>query len=282
MSRLDSILELIKSSRLRANFENEVKFDKIRRPKGAAYECAKNWLPLLLNPCHGLSWSVMALNSDLLVMERFGEKKGEQSVSMRRRFLRATVQHHLKSCCVGKGNHVSVERFFHDKEGSLEADSYFDWHGIDWMAKRLPSVAFAKERIEFVDSDHQKEEKFHKASHLIQLSDVLLGAVQHVHQDWQAIHHPMKDPTNRVCPAKDDIGMRVHPILERMCCPDQRKNVKSRYGHVGRCQISFFPRKKQALDDVGDGLLSNIQSIHRNETLLLAQRLTGQGDLFAE
>jgi hypothetical protein len=280
MDHFEGIYNFIQDSRKLASFENEVKFDKIQKSKGATYECAKHWLPILLNPSHALSWSVIALNTGLLSMERFGEKKGVQSVSMRRRFLRAMVQHHLKSCYVGKGREVVVQRFFHDNEGSLEADSFFDWHGINWMERNVPLVTFSKDKIEFVDSDHRIETRYKKASHLVQLSDVLLGAVQHAHLDWQAVYHPKKDPKKRICSAKDELGMRLHPMLERMCCPDQRKNVNSRYGYVGRCQIGFFPGKEVTLDGLREELLSESQSIHRDEPLMLAERLTGQGDLF--
>ena len=267
MSNWDYLYRKLKASRDSTGFQREIKFHKIKRARNERSRCVYSWLPLLIEKDHGVRWSVVGINTSMLQLERFGDFKSEQQVSLQRRFLRATVRHHLKTCYRTQGKQVHVVRFFHDTEGRLEADPYFQWHAINWLQTHEQGISFAEANIRFIHSDHEKETKFKRASHAVQLCDVLIGAIQHAHLDTQLIHHPNWDVTKRKFPERDRLAELFHPLLAPMLDPKKAQNVNSRYGYVGRCNLAFFPSRALSAAEFEDPFTRAQSTFYRAEPL---------------
>jgi hypothetical protein len=83
-------------------------------------------------------------------------------------------------------------------------------------------------RLEFLDSDHEVSQSY-RDSNFVQLIDVLLGAT--------------RDCLDATTIKRHRIRVAEHwlPLMERLTDDARRRNRRSSYGYVGRCNVSFFP-----------------------------------------
>jgi hypothetical protein len=96
------------------------------------------------------------------------------------------------------------------------------------------AIEFATQEVTFVDSDHTQEARYPQASHFIQMADLATGAFR------QCLEAPSTQS------AKAALGRQCAPLLIRITDPKLAKNPNSRYDHLGRVAVSFWPNATAA------------------------------------
>jgi len=252
---------LIENVRKNANnYQGELHFKRITNNQKA--NVAKNILNLVLhdnNKC--FHFYVLGLFLDNLIKPAFGDTGNIQEKRIYNRFFRSAVAYTLRSYFPNQN--VEVVEIFHDRT-NLETDEYFDWHTIWRLSESYDNIHFLNSRIEFIESDHRKENKFPVHNHFIQILDLILGS-------------------SRMCldftsDNKYQINVAVHflPMMERLVDSKRRLNINSRYRYYKRCSISFFPSKKLKLKDLQDKWERLSSGFFYNRSLLLKEKIGGQ------
>lgn len=259
---VNEALARLNLDRVEVNYDYELKWQGMRSRRlhakpGAKEKLARAWLTRLVNEHDLWRFSITGIDTSRLVMSTFGEGKGEQITNSYRRFYRSTLKRHV-STLHHLSDEVIIERCFHDEEGRLEADAWFATHPIAVVGAR-DTVTFKEDQIRFVASCHKKEQKSPKASHFIQLVDVLGGASRYVLEAVGRNH------------ARDYIVQPFTPLLERINDPKRVRNVKSSYRHVGRASISYFPSRELTEDDLEDEFLRAQSSFYIGRPLKLIE-----------
>jgi len=202
----------------------------------------------------------------MLVLEAFGQGIGNQRANLYRRFYRANLSHHIAS--LSRANdEVEVLKTYHDKEGRLECDEWFKFHPNHRIAQERANVKFVCQEVTFVDSDHSREQTHCKASHFIQLCDVLAGATRYAIE----AHNPSE--------ARDKAIKPFLPLLERINDPKKCSNINSRYKHVGRANVSYFPSRRLEPDELENPFLRASSTFFKGRPLILQSRQGGQAEL---
>jgi hypothetical protein len=119
--------------------------------------------------------------------------------------------------------------------------------------------------VVFVASDPNKEADYPKASHYIQVCDALVGAVRRCHE---AVSE---------CPGRLAVAETLLPLVERINCSRRCRNKKSRYGHVGRCSLSFFPSHGMSMEELLDPDHLRVSRFYRDRPLVMAAKQSRQG-----
>jgi hypothetical protein len=207
--------------------DSEMHFNKLRGHGGKA-ALAQKWLSYALYGQHVFYWHVLGINTDRLDWDAFGTTKSEQKTAIYTRFVRTALAYSLKHCF---GEPVEVTRMYHDN-GPLEHHPYFDWHSLWRVQQEHPGIKVRTTAVTFVDSDHRKEPDWPDASNFVQLTDLILGSVR-----------LCLDATSQK-PEVSRLANAMAPLLDRIMDPKKRYNPNSRYRHVGRCSVSFFPTEK--------------------------------------
>lgn len=261
-SRIGGALDRLLAERNRVGYHRELHYSDLKR-RGEKVELAKAWLNLLMEDPQTWHFGIVGFDMSRLCLSAFGERNGEQFANSYRRFLRSALAFHLKTAHCRKGP-AEVVAIYHDRNGQLEADPYFDWHAIRWLGVREDKLSFRRDRIIFVDSNHLAAEGHPKASHFIQLVDVLLGATRHV------IERPT---SNR---GKDEVAQHFLPLVERLNHRQDWCNPNGRYRHYPRCQLSYFPRRQLTPADLHDLAARVSSGFYRGRVLRLTQMRSGQ------
>lgn len=214
----------------------DVRGDNLR--PGAKEALATRWLTRVVTEPDVWRFAVFGVDTSKIRTEMFGTTPGEQIKNSYRRFFRATLKYmvRLSNADVQK---VHIVKAYHDQEGNLESDGWFSWHALHSVGQQTDVVVECRE-VCFVNSCHAKELRHSKASHFIQLSDIIVGATRYIFED-------VGSGRNR-----DRAAAPLIPLIERLTCPKRSHNRNSRYQHVGRVNVSFFPRTSVSARDWED------------------------------
>jgi hypothetical protein len=234
---------------------------------GKKEQLATKWLSRLVQEDDVWRFSVLGIDTSKMVMTRFGVGKGDQIANAYRRFYRANLKHHVGQLHRSHEG-VNVIKTYHDEEGRLEADDWFSHHPQRVLQAEKETVCFLDSSVTFVNSCHRKETKHPKASHFVQLCDLLLGATRYVFEDVGS--HL----------ARDRVANQITPLLERLNSSQDYKNVNSKYKHVGRASLGFFPSHKLSEESLDDEFARGQSSFFRDRAMLQHRRVTGQESLF--
>ena len=228
-------------------------------------ELAVRWLDRLVNEHDFWRFSILGIDTERLNMSMFGDKRGDQIANAYRRFYRANLKNH-----VGQLHHehegVEIVKTYHDKEGRLEIDDWFSWHPQQVVAERS-TVMFREGAVTYVDSCHKKEPTHKKASHFIQLCDVLIGATRYLFEDYA--------PND----ARDRVVQHIHPLVTRLNSSNHFLNKNSRYKHVGRASMAFFPSRPLTESELTDPFARSRSTFFRDRQMLQQIRSSGQQGL---
>jgi len=252
--------------RKQANYPREVHFIELRNRSDANVHnektlLAKYWTEHVVHDVRKtFHFHLLGLSLDHLQNLAFGTAR-EQRRNIYNRFFRASVKGMLKYFF---GDQVTVTNLFHDQENFLEQADLFDWHAIWRIEQEAFEITFLTSNVVFVDSDHRKEQGHPAGSHFVQLCDVLLGGLTQY-----------LDATT----TKDgccEIAEVLLPLAERLVDPQQARNPHTRYSHMRRVSMSFFPSKTLSQKELEDPYLRAQSGFHITRRLLFKEKRSGQ------
>jgi hypothetical protein len=258
-----AVVDLLQEDRRAAGYERELHFQKVKRAPKVAL--AKRWLDRLMYRSEPrIAFHVFGVNHDRLLVDAFGETGAEARTVIYTRFFRTAVAYAVRRYYPGQ---VIVTDVVHDR-AEVEHHDIFDWHAL-WRMNSDHDITFGGRRVRFVDSDHAAPGNNPVDSHLVQLADLLAGATRTC----------LDIPTTN--PHKLSVAEHFLPLVVRLCDSRAAGNPNSRYGHLGRCGMSFFPRAELTLDQLDDPHARFMSGIYTDRTPGLLTRENGQLGLFA-
>jgi hypothetical protein len=264
-NHFENALDTLNTYRERARYDGEVHFQRMRSRQKA--DLGKLWLKEVMHDRQKrFHFYVLGLRLDYLQRHAFGSSSDKQLSAIYNRFFRSTVAY-LLSSYFGRDRKIVVSSVFHD-ETEMKYDRLFDWHTIWRVGKTYENVVFDNPQIEFIHSDHREESNYADHSHFIQLIDLILGATK------QCLDMTSNNPY------KIEVAAEFFPLIERLCNEVSRRNKKSRYAHVNRCTVSFFPRNHLTVSELEKPWLRARSGFFCNRRMLLRSHLTGQRGLF--
>lgn len=268
LERLSEALSRLQCDRDDIGYQHEISWSDISKPgKNASpkekEQLATRWLKRAVEEHDVWRFSVLGLDTSKMVMSHFGDRPGEQMTNAYRRFFRANLKLHVSTLHKGIDG-VHVMKTYHDEEGNLENDPYFAWHPQKVVGAR-ETVVF-KEDVRFVNSCHVKEKSHPKASHFVQLCDLIIGATRYAFEDIGSNL------------ARDRAVAPLTPLLERMTSPNSG-NTNSRYQHVGRVNLGFFPSQVLQEHELDDSFARSQSTFYRCRPMVQVERVSGQGKL---
>ena len=191
------------------------------------YFIADRWLDFFLNDTTQTYFYIFGIDLLNLDYSTFGESKGNDKFNtIYNRLFRTAIKKSIKTY-FSKYKSIIVKNIFHDNS-DLENHKYFPWHCIYKLDKDDEKLFFSCDKIDFIDSDHNKSKNLR--SNLIQYIDLLLGL------SFNALHFSSRDDN------KVKLTERYLPVLERIM--KEPRNINSRYKHYNRLGIDFFPKHK--------------------------------------
>jgi hypothetical protein len=265
-NEFENSLNALQSCREQSGYNGEVHFKRMHSRQKA--DVGKLWLKEVMHDSQKrFHFYVLGLRLDYLQWLAFGPTSTSQLAAIYNRFFRASVAYVLRSY-FGALNKIVVSCIFHD-DSEMKHDRLFDWHTIWRVGKSYGNVVFENPQIEFINSDHRKEPNYPDHSHLIQLTDLVVGATK------QCLDMTSNNPY------KIEVAGHFLPLVDRLCDEMRRGNRNSRYEHAHRCTVSFFPRNKLSLQELEDQWLRVRSGFFCNRRMLLKDHLTGQRGLFS-
>lgn len=262
----DYILEL----RTKYNFYGEIKFTGInKKGTGTTLDIISDLLRFIYTESTSkdepsLFFSITGIDRYKIDYSFFGDddKPSGKYANIYNRFFRSSLDGAI-SYFFNQRSCDEISHILHDSEGNLEHHGYFDWHVISKMSSKHDHIKFSSEKVTFINSDHKKEEKWHKCSHLIQVVDILIGAVTH------CIHFE-----NKKNKGKDKASEIILPLVNEILNPKPR--FEEEHYTYRRYSISHFPKNK--ITDFDGTAYSG--EFYRLKTLKLIEGLSPQKDLF--
>lgn len=255
--------------RQNVDYFHELKFGEIGQ-SGQKLELAKLWLSeILKDRDKKIYFKILGLDSQLFDENLFGEgsiKKGSNYANLYNRFFRTNVL--SIKYFFNEYEEILVDRIFHDTEGNLENHALFSWHCIWKIDDEDKKIKNKYDQVVFVNSNHAEEKQHPKVSQIIQLSDILVGAVSHC-LDFEKPKHK----------GRNEIGELIYPLLKRILT--KPKNVNSSFNYYRKYDVSFFPKS------VPKEFENLKQYLHKDRPLLISSyvnrienRKTGQQELW--
>jgi hypothetical protein len=259
-------LDRLEQGRAAGGYWGEIHFVELKSScealHGAKTAVARQWVDTVLGDEEKVfHFHLLGLNLSNLQPSAFG-RGARRRRNIYNRFFRSAVAYTLKAF-FGSGRPIRVSQIFHDKD-EMEADDLFDWHTIWKISSAEDGIAFDTERIYFVDSDHEKEPELPQESHFIQLADVLTGGIS------QCL-----DATSTRA-GSCEVARCLLPLIERLTDRKRVSNRNSRFRHVGRLSLAFFPSKKLSASELEDPIQRARSGFYIERPLLLQQRTSGQ------
>lgn len=228
-SKKEIILKKINSIRKDIWYSNELHFTWLKNLPWLWKEnkktlLAEKYIDLILEDKDKkyFYFDILWINLENLDLTYFWNDKWWHYCNIYNRFFRTIVTRSINSYFDWKN--VIIDNIFHDNENSLIWHQYFDWHllyKLNWTINW---------KINFIDSNHNKESLYPNESHFIQIIDLLLWAMR------QLYDNPNK---KRWCKY---IWDKIKPLIERM--RDKPWNYNSKYWYIKKYNISFFPNSK--------------------------------------
>ncbi len=270
-SKYLAALKALNADRIAANYPREVHFTNLKNRSDARHHgqktlLTKKWVQrFLTNDDRCFYFFLQGINLSNLHQQSFG-RSGQQKDNIYNRFFRASIHYMLKAF-FGNFRQVVVTEFFHDNS-KLSNHKYFDWHTIWRIENREPQITFQHRKIQFIDSDHNKEMQHPDDSHLMQLCDVLLGGFRLC----------LDNQTGKE--GCVEIANDLLRLAERLTDPAKVRNVNSRYQYVHRVKLSFFPSRALNQEQLTNSFEHASSTYYIQRPQLLIERISGQLSLF--
>lgn len=230
----DELFRCLDEDRSATGYKRELHFREITTRQ--KFDLGSRWLARVRQPgSPRICFHVLGIDKSIINRRVFGDRGREREENMYRRALRMALKYAVKTYF---REDAYVRAIFHDARNA-GVDEYFEWH-TPWKL-RSEGLRVATDEVALVDSDHAISGS-PAASNAIQLIDVVLGATR-----------VCLDATTRK-PYQVKLAYEWLPLVERLTDRRHRWNSKSRYGHVGRCNLSFFPSLPLTADELSDPL----------------------------
>lgn len=215
----------LQQDRQQANYHRELHFQNLKmHPKRRLGEL---WLSRVLYGYNRtFHFHLLGIDTRAVDKRRFGDTPKIQHAQLYARQFRTAISYAVKA--TAQKREPIVQNLFHD-QGDMQSHDVFAWHS-QWRLTQDHGIRFEEPEVTFVDSNHELERSHPKASQFVQLADLATGAFR------QCIDSPSNQRS------KKELGLRVAPLLSRLMDPQQRRNPNSRFDHLGRVSISFWPR----------------------------------------
>jgi hypothetical protein len=208
-----------------ADYDGELHFTDISTDQKA--RVAQQYLThVLYAGAPRIGFHVLGIDQSKLTRSDFGNRRSEQDQNSYVRFLRTNLAYAMKAI-TPPGS--TARRIVHDG-GDLEHLDRFPWHTV-WRLTKDHALPFQVDEVQFSTSDHRSEGADPLFSHMIQLCDLVLGATRVCLDATTGKEHQLR------------LARMWLPLVDRLTDPRQARNRNSRYGHVGRCAVSFFPKQ---------------------------------------
>ncbi len=199
----------------------EVHFNKIRESRSShrQKEISKCWLNFFINDSRLMS-AHLYIDMNKLDISFFGNENVKTNIY--NKFFRTIINYGLK-CFFKSYDAIKIKNIFYDKKGDLERHSFFNNFNFDKLKYETKDNVELLGKIIFVDSDHKIEVNYPNESHLIQLIDLILGAIRQ----------------NIFCVSQD----KLKNGLSRIIRPELNK-LKKEYWCLKYLKVSFFPKNE--------------------------------------
>lgn len=230
-ARVEQALSYLNESRELTGYYEELHFQALKTAQKRLLGQA--WLDhVLFGRERTFYFYLLGIDTSKINKARFGIDSKTQEAQLYARTFRMAITYAVKASAAGR--QAIVDHIFHDR-GDMENHDVFSWHS-QWRMGQDHQLKFRRREVTFVDSDHMAETSFAQASHFIQLADLVTGAFR------QCIEG------TSVQKAKATLGLQARPLLDRLTDPRRRNNPNSRFDHLGRVHVGFWP-KPNAVDD---------------------------------
>jgi hypothetical protein len=255
LESLDTLLGL----KAKHRYTGELKFSKVQDPAGKSRitAVAGDWLRWLIGSPGRAYWYVLGIAKHNLDFRFFGpgnDPRGKYA-NIYNRFFRSAFLAAVNSL-FRAAEHLVVRWVYHDDEGNLQAHEYFPWHLSSAASDNR--ITFEHDRICFVSSNHLKEASHPEASHLVQLADLVVGAVSQCLDDTSTKS------------GKTETAAILMPLLDKVVNPGRSRFFPTWYG------ISFFPSAKITKSQVEDGQALVRDLFFTGRRLKMRERLAKQ------
>ena len=227
INKKDQILNKIIEIRESVQYQNELHFTWLKNASWLWIEnrktlLAEKYIDLILSDKESkfFYFDILWINLENLDLSYFWSDKWKHYCNIYNRFFRTIVTRSINSYFAWKK--VIIDNIYHDNENSLVWHEYFNWHllyKLNWNTNL---------RINFIDSDHNKEQSYKKESHFIQIIDLILWSVKQLYD---------KPNKKKWC---NFIWNKIRPLVERI--RDKPLNRNSSYWYYHKYNISFFPK----------------------------------------
>lgn len=160
---------------------------------------------------------------------------------------------------------LQVERIYHDSNGHLQADPWFDTN-VNRRVTETDGIEFRTDQIDFVSSDHRKESvlRRRRASRMIQIVDLILGTTTD-------IFHVGDKRLGRARAKLSDIAF---PVVHQ-------SETSGTWTDKNRCGFSYSHFPVSGTVDVSNGTSFRNSEFYQRSTVLFRERSSGQQDLFS-
>jgi len=224
-----------------------------RRKNSRKVKVAREWLEFVKNDNLKIfHFYILGLYWDNLIKEFFdGTEAG-----VYRRFISTAIRYGVKTFFFPEAHSVEIARIFHDRS-VMENDPIFNWRAIWDVEVGEENIFFSNRDILFIDSDHNKETRYTKESHFIQLIDLILGSCT---QCLDGLSHRS---------AKIEVAETIYPLISRLVNEKTCNNRNSRYCYVNRCLVKFFPSKRLSVNELNDTERRATSQFFTNRDLLI-------------
>lgn len=180
-AKKNAAFKKLSGARTVANYPFELHFSKLTNlSTSKVYNektlLSKLWLDILINDYTDqcFYFNILGINVDKITWQLFGHHNYEHFENAYTRFFRTLIKSSLNNFF--KDNKITITAIFHDVEQSLKKHEYFNWNAIYKLRNEMQNVSFLTDSVQFIDSDHEKEEIYSDESHFIQLIDLILGS----------------------------------------------------------------------------------------------------------
>ena len=216
----------------------EIHFNQIResRSSKSQIEISKSWLNFFINK-NLVYVSILYIDLNKLDLSFFGNERINANIY--NKFFRTIINYGLK-CFFRSYEKINIKNIFYDKKRELERHYFFNNLNYDKIIYESEGNIQFEGKIHFIDSDHKLESEYKSESHLIQLIDIILGAVRQ----------------NVFFISKDRLKNKVTRIIR-----GKLNELKKEYWSLKYFKISFFP--KNEIKSVTD--LQNNKTYERND-----------------
>ena len=210
----------------------EIHFNELRRSRSSKSQVgiSKSWLNFFIEK--RLNVSILYIDLNKLDISFFGDEK--VNINIYNKFFRTIINYGLK-CFFSSYDKIEVKNIFYDKKDELERHSFFNNFNFNKITYESKGDIKITGKILFIESDHKLEKNYKSESHLIQLIDIILGAVR------QNMFYISKDKL------KGEISRMIRGRLVEL----QRE-----YWSLDYFKVSFFPKNR----------IKSVTDLQRNET----------------